>query len=100
MSLSAIRVLNHEEAETRGLQPGLFWWTSDQEGNRYLAYVCPCGCGQPRAIPTAMNPGATAGRGPWTWDGNEDVPTLTPSIQHRDACQWHGFLTVGQWVTV
>ena len=34
----------------------------------------------------------------WEWDGNEDLPTLSPSIacgppKHRD---WHGYLKAGK----
>lgn len=29
----------------------------------------------------------------WGWDGNEDKPTLTPSI--HAVGHWHGFLTAG-----
>lgn len=30
----------------------------------------------------------------WGWDGNEDKPTLTPSIQTIG--HWHGFLRAGR----
>jgi len=30
----------------------------------------------------------------WGWDGNEDTPTLTPSIHAID--HWQGFLTAGR----
>ncbi len=33
----------------------------------------------------------------WGWDGNEDMPTLTPSI-HAPG-QWHGYLTKGRLVS-
>lgn len=32
----------------------------------------------------------------WTWDGNEDKPTLSPSI-HTLGC-WHGFVRAGEMV--
>lgn len=42
----------------------------------------------------------------WGWDGNEDCPTITPSIDHyrpeRDGRPretiWHGFVTAGVMV--
>jgi hypothetical protein len=30
----------------------------------------------------------------WTWDGNEDAPTLTPSVHHVGA--WHGWIRAGR----
>jgi hypothetical protein len=30
----------------------------------------------------------------WTWDGNEQLPTLTPSILSPG--QWHGYLRAGR----
>lgn len=31
--------------------------------------------------------------GPWNWDGNEDQPTLHPSLWHKEV--WHGFVERG-----
>lgn len=42
----------------------------------------------------------------WAWDGDLEVPTLTPSInclshgpngEEYAGCGWHGFLTAGEW---
>ena len=33
----------------------------------------------------------------WGWDGDLDLPTLTPSI-HAPG-QWHGYLTAGQLIS-
>jgi hypothetical protein len=33
----------------------------------------------------------------WIWDGNEDKPTLTPSIHAPE--QWHGHLVAGRLVS-
>lgn len=57
-----------------------------------LHFVCP-GCGQLG--------GVRFGRDGWTWDGNRDAPTCTPSILHRSGdgmteC-WHGYLTAGEF---
>ena len=34
----------------------------------------------------------------WQWDGNEDTPTLTPSIAcgMPKGCDWHGYMTAGR----
>ncbi len=57
---------------------------------RGMSFACPCGCG---AIL-----GVNFNR--WTWDGNREAPTISPSIQHLDGCRWHGFLRGGYWETV
>jgi hypothetical protein len=31
----------------------------------------------------------------WQFDGNQQAPTLRPSIDCRGGCKWHGFLTNG-----
>ena len=34
----------------------------------------------------------------WEWDGNEDKPTLAPSIAcgRPKGCDWHGYMTAGR----
>lgn len=34
----------------------------------------------------------------WNWDGNEDKPTLSPSIHHVGC--WHGYIRAGRMVSV
>jgi hypothetical protein len=34
----------------------------------------------------------------WKWDGNKEMPTLTPSIDVTGI--WHGYLTDGKLITV
>ncbi len=40
----------------------------------------------------------------WTWDGNKDAPTITPSIRVLGGSGqpdvWHGFLTAGKLTSV
>ncbi len=73
---------------------GAFKFSGDAE-QRYLMYICPCGCEQLRSIPLLVA-GIIVGKG-WSWDGNEEAPTLAPSIRHLDRCTWHGFLQGGVW---
>jgi hypothetical protein len=56
----------------------------------WLKYVCPCGCGDENMLPIA-------GQRAWLWDGNEDAPTVTPSIRRLNGCHYHGHLTAGTW---
>lgn len=71
----------------------------DQSG---ILFTCPCGCGSLFSIAYKAYPGC----GPvWNWDGNEDRPTVTPSILvcqmnkkgERIGEHWHGFLTDGEF---
>jgi hypothetical protein len=57
---------------------------------------CP-GCGALSPLP--FRP--TEGPGPsWDWDGNENLPTLTPSIWHNvQGCGWHGHLIMGRFAS-
>lgn len=57
-----------------------------------LVFICPCGCQTVRSVPVT-------GDRKWTWDGNKELPTLTPSILIIGECGWHGFLTAGEWRT-
>ena len=55
-----------------------------------IAFDCP-GCGSDCWVPINTPKG-------WKWDGNEESPTLTPSILNR-CCGWHGYLTAGVFVS-
>ena len=63
-----------------------------------LAFGCPCGCG--------THYGAVfVGPNPWTFDGNVERPTVTPSLgcypNHESPVgpdgtyHWHGYLKAG-----
>lgn len=76
------------------LLPGQYYF---DHSIRVLYYLCP-NCGT-----LGTTPYCTGGKEDkrWLWDGNEDCPTLTPSIkviEHADKnCKWHGYLKKGQW---
>ena len=36
----------------------------------------------------------------WLWNGDENRPTLHPSLQHPDPGGWHGFVENGELLTV
>jgi len=77
------------------VMPGDFYWSlnvSEWPPVRYIGIKLPGGgfCNIRINVP----------RG-WTWDGNEDAPTLTPSIFHEPQGglhSWHGFATAGKLV--
>ena len=45
-----------------------------------LVYFCP-GCGHYHSIPVRGT--NENGHGPWDWDGEEETPTLKPSVRYR-----------------
>lgn len=58
-----------------------------------IGFVCPCGCGRQGFLPTQSS---TSGPR-WDWNGDRSAPTLTPSVLQVGGCQWHGYLTDGEW---
>ena len=68
----------------------------EASGNRYIAFTLPENAGGFRCLPIAPGP---AMQGAWGWDGNEDAPTLSPSIKCFDGAEkvvWHGHLDRGE----
>ena len=83
--------------------PGSFQLDEGRDG---MLYVCPCGCGRLGGL--RFRTDRKTERPSWIWDGNEDRPTLSPSIRHRPdpdgetpdlRCDWHGFLKAGVWTS-
>jgi hypothetical protein len=75
-------------------KPGDFWFVvNGQEKIVGMGFDCPCGCGERGMVLFYKLDNHDA----WKWDGNEDKPTLTPSIQRNTSCRWHGFMTKGMW---
>ena len=84
---------------------------SDKDGNPVprrvgvgVAFDCPCGCDSRAYIPFAnpLDGGTGVGRAPH-WDRIGDTfetLTLKPSIQRVGGCEWHGFLTDGEFRSV
>lgn len=86
--------------------PGAFeFYTAREQADAGILFMCPCGCGSMFGV--AVNPaGASDGEPVWSWDGNRETPTLTPSILvyqmaegtgERIGEHWHGFLTAGEF---
>lgn len=75
---------------------GEFSWHLKTDGARYLYFCCPTPSACLHGLPVhAMS------RTRWNWDGNDDKPSLTPSVQCLvDGCRWHGYITNGELVGV
>lgn len=69
---------------------------ADGPGAPHIFYHCPRDrglCGVPLKKPNRLGY-------VWSWNGSLDAPTLSPSIDCREAnggCGWHGFVRDGDW---
>lgn len=89
------RLVDDLMAEGNEGVPGLGkWWASPDGEQRGLHFWCPCGCGELLGVRVAGPPA-------WTWDGNREKPTVSPSILHTTpgGCGWHGFLRNGEFTS-
>lgn len=80
-------------------EPGDFVFTYDKQ-DRICGMIekCPCGCGAEGGISFVGETYGKRGEGTrplWDWNGDEDKPSLTPSILRTAGCKWHGYLTDG-----
>ena len=80
-------------------QPGDFCWDFDaeylggkREDEQHFLYLCLPG--ETRWSPIQVRKGTPGGERVWGWDGNEDQPTVTPSIHWVG--HWHGYLRAGR----
>lgn len=79
--------------------PGAWCWKFNEAGRRFLCCKLPSGS---VAVLPVQRGGEDSG---WHWDGDEQRPTLSPSILQRDdeptpgRVGWHGFLQAGRLVS-
>lgn len=77
-------------------KPGDFCWEPDDGSDTRFIYVHVPG----DTAPSALSCFKGADRGierEWGWDGNEEKPTLTPSILNQGV--WHGHMVAGRLVS-
>ncbi len=72
-------------------QPGDYYFNRKDDIIDRITFKCSCGCRRITDLPIALVKAHKA----WEWNGNEDLPTITPSIRQMSGCKWHGFLTAG-----
>ena len=78
--------------------PGAGQFLEDQSGKvTSLAFICPCGCGRTRCIQVSEPLNGSHGRRIWGWNGDREKPTVRPSILDVGSCEYHGWLTDGQF---
>ncbi len=81
---------------------GSFAWVFNphEHNQRYIVLRLPCP-NHPLAILPVHRPGEVPVGGKhayWQWNGNEDTPTLSPSILHHSVPSWHGHVDAGVMV--
>jgi len=85
-----------DKGRNTSLVPGSAQWAMEHATKpdkvSGILFVCPCGCKAVRSV-------HVTGDRAWHWDGNMELPTLTPSILIVGECGWHGFLTKGVFIT-
>lgn len=86
----------------RPVRAGEFCWGAPRDnGVRYLYIKLPGGDHSgPDAIRVTLDPaksGGPDGAHTWHWDGNEEKPTLNPSLHWVG--RWHGWLKAGRLVS-
>jgi len=79
-----------------GRVPGSFRVTED-EGDLWLWYCCPCGCRSVGVLSVGKNVKPSAEHPTWKWNASFDKPSLEPSVHHVG--HWHGWLRDGVWVS-
>lgn len=89
------------EFEATG-QVGDFYFSESEEAGVacYIAILLPKGEGKDLCILPLITGERSGheGRPVWWWNGDQEKPTLEPSILHYSDPPWHGFLRDGQLV--
>lgn len=78
------------------LEPGDFYVETDERGQLWFCFCYPNGVGGRIPLKPLLDPTTNSGHS-WTWDGNTDKPTLTPSVHAFH--MWHGYFTAGRMVS-
>lgn len=93
--VGATKVMDEDTLFASG--PGIYMFKEKQPGIKGILFNCPCSCGAVIHLPIYFEGEPKPSRSAWIWDGNEDTPSLQPSIKDLRGCRFHGFLTAGYW---
>lgn len=85
------RAFGDDEKEAASIERGDYEIITNADGHRWLWFCCPGPCKTVTAI--ALRPTRPDVAQSWEFDGNDEAPTLTPSINHVGC--WHGWLSEG-----
>jgi hypothetical protein len=79
-------------------QPGAFKFHSiGTARNIWLYFNCPSGCGHLCSVPCVADPVPAPTDHVWTWNGDEEKPTLNMPVSAVSDCGFAGTLRDGQW---
>lgn len=67
----------------------------DEDGEVFVWYCCPCGCGSVAPLLAGVKFKPASQRPSWNWNGSKTEATLHPSVNHVG--HWHGWLRDGYW---
>ena len=88
----------HKQHHSELTNPGDWSYTSNSSNETAgMCILCP-GCGAESYLQFANTSSTVDSGSKWNWDGNRELPTLTPSVHSTGCCGWHGFLKQGKWV--
>lgn len=91
----SVEVLGDGYQIRKDVPAGSFTFLNDTSGQiAAIDYICPCGCGAHGCLPIKQD--VTSGAW-WRWNGDQEKPTLEPSILRKAGCRWHGYLRAGIW---
>jgi len=99
-SCDMVRLPDNTKLYTEGFKakPGDFaWQTNSDDGVRWLRFITPGEHYGRIPVHRSGEPPPAVHVPYWAWDGNEDRPTLSPSVHCIGA--WHGFFTAGRMVS-
>ena len=85
-----------EKADSYRLDAGDFYIGYDKRGQLMMRGCLPNGVNFAIPLRPLIDPKINDGHS-WQWDGNMDLPTLTPSVNCVEV--WHGFITHGRMVS-
>lgn len=80
-------------AEVWELEVGEFCFEVDDKGQRWFNCTLPGETHCRIPVRPVLTPGINGGHS-WEWDGNEDKPTLHPSVHCVGS--WHGWIKAGR----
>lgn len=91
-----MRLVNQSKDDAEGLDPGDFYFFTDERGQKMFASCLPNRVNLCIPIRPLIDPKINGGHS-WEWDGNEQQPTLNPSVNCVGV--WHGWVRAGRFVS-
>jgi len=92
-----MRLVDKAKDDAGYLNPGDFYFKTDERGQRMFCSCLPNGVALHIPLRPLIDPKINGGHS-WEWDGNQDKPTLTPSVNVVGI--WHGWVRAGRMVSV